>query len=345
VDKKAEQLKDKLNSVVGPETSVLGSELSFATRFPSGSLGLDYILGGGWPVNQWVEVIGYESAGKTAVVLKTIAANQARDPAFTVMWVAGEHYDAVQAAALGVDNDRVMVVPTQDMQVAFTVMLEAAESRSVDMIVLDSYPSLIANEEEAKAMDDAVVAVGARLTGKFFRKAGRATRRSVKVEERPVMGIIINQWRDKIGAYGDPKVTPGGHAKDYAYCIRLEVTRGDWIRERRPGFEKPVKVGQTLHFKTIKNKSAPPQQEWNTDYFFTGAPFLNFRRGQYDVGKEYVSLAFDLGIIEKKGSWFAYNGDQWQGRDKAQLAVLEDRGLQKAIAADVMEHLKNDGHA
>lgn len=344
LNKNAQALVAKLNKSCGEETCILGSDMNFAERLPSGSLGLDYILGGGWPVNQWAEIVGYESAGKTAIVFKMIAANQQRDPDFTTMWVAAEHYDAEQAAALGVDNERVMVVPTQDMDVAYTAMLEGAESRALDLVVLDSYPALIVNEEDAKAMDEHVIALGARMTGKFFRKAGKATRRSVYTHERPVFGLIINQYRDKVGAYGDPKTTPGGHAKDFAYVTRLEVTRGDWIRENRPGFDKPVKVGQTLKLKTIKNKAAPPQQEWSLDLYFTGAPFLNFRRGDYDTGKEFTSLAIQLGVFEKSGGWYKYAGEQWQGREKTQAAIAADKGLQKQIEQDVLELLKKDGH-
>jgi len=333
-------LAAKINKELGEGAVIVASEMRVAKTFTTGSLSLDIALGGGWPGNQWVEIIGKESHGKTALVLKTIAANQAADPDFSTLWVAAEHYDQRQATALGVDNSRVIVVSTQDMVVAYETMLAYAESRAVDCIVLDSYPALIPPEEEEKGMDEVQVALGARITGKFFRKAGPATRRSHIEEQRPILGILINQFRDKIGGWapmGTPQTTPGGNAKNYAFYVRVEVKRDEYIEEKVPGKDMKVKVGQTIKIKTIKNKQAPPQQVASVDFYFRDAPILGFRRGDYDQVKELLTLGLIYDLVQRRGAYFNYGEQRWQGREGMLAAFREDLDLQAHLDKEVRE--------
>jgi recombination protein RecA len=337
-------LMAEINKSFGEGTVLVASTIAVPRRFTSGSLALDIALGGGWPGGQWVEIIGKESAGKTAVALKTIAANQKLDPDFEVLWIAAEAFDTDQATALGVDNTRIAVVPTQEMEFAFAVMLEAAESRAVDCIVLDSYPALIPGEEAEKAMDEFTTAVGARLMNKFARKAGKATKRDVNGTERPLLGIIINQFRDKIGGfarYGTPQTSPGGHGKDYFFYARLEVSRDEYIVEKRPGIADPVKVGQSIKMRTIKNKAAAPQQTATVDFYFRGAPHLGFERGDYDTGKEYFTMGVLFGVVRKSGAWFTYSDRKWHGKDSAITDLRSDKTLQSEIALEVLDAARN----
>lgn len=340
VNKDALALAAQINKKIGVEALVVASALRVPRRYTSGSISIDVALGGGWPGNQWVEVIGGESHGKTAIVFKTIAANQQLDPEFTTMWLAAEHYDIDQAQALGVDNDRVLVVPTQEMEFAFATMIQFAESRSVDCVVLDSYPALIADEEAEKDMDQFVVGLGARLTGKFFRKAGKATQRSLTDDtDRPFLGIIINQWRDKIGGfspYGPAQTTPGGKAKNYAFYIRVEVKRDEWIDETRPGKGK-ARVGQVIKIKTIKNKSAPPQQVATVDFYFADAPVLGFARGDYDAVKELLPLGLLYNAIIRRGRYFHIGDRRWDSKDSFIEALRGELDLQDQLREQILE--------
>lgn len=333
-------LAAKINKELGEGAVILASEMRVAKTFTTGSLSLDIALGGGWPGNQWVEIIGRESHGKTAVTLKTIAANQARDPEFFTLWVAAEHYDQRQATALGVDNTRVIVVSTQDMVVAYETMLAYAESRAVDCIVLDSYPALIPPEEEQKGMDEVQVALGARITGKFFRKAGSATRRSHTDDDTPILGIMINQFRDKIGGFspmGQAQTTPGGNAKNYAFYTRVEVKRDEFIEEKVPGKDMKVRVGQTIKTKTIKNKQAPPQQVASVDFYFRDAPLLGFSRGDYDTVKELLTLGLIYDLIQRRGAYFTYGDQRWQGREAMLGGFRDDPDLQHHLDKEVRD--------
>lgn len=331
----------EINKKAGEGTIVLASDIVIPKRFPSGSLSLDVALGGGFPGNQWTELIGPESSGKTLIAMKSIAANQKRDPGFLAFWVAAEHYNTDQAAALGVDNDRVVVAPAaQQMELGLELLETATSSKLYDAVVLDSYPALIPEEEDDKAMDEFVVATGAKLFNKFWRKAGKASYRKTDDSERPFMGIVINQWRDKIGGFsprGTPQTSPGGHGKDYAFYTRLKISRKEFITEKRPGLPDPVVVGQTIAVQTVKNKSTAPQQKAEIDVYVRNAPFTGYRRGDYDLGKEYVILGKLFGVIQVKGSWLHYDGQQWQSKAEMEATIREDLDLQAKLAAEVLE--------
>jgi recombination protein RecA len=334
----ARALMARINKKCGDGSLVVASQIPPLPRFTSGSLSLDVMLGGGWPGNQWSEVIGSESSGKTTIAHKTIAANQRLDPEFTTLWIAAEGYDQDWAEELGVDTSRVIVHSTNSMEEAYTAMLDAAESRAVDAIVLDSYPALIANDESAKEMDEFTISAGARVTGKFFRKAGGHTKRSLVQEERPLLGLIINQFRDKIGGFSPngmtPKTSPGGNAKNYAYYVRLEVSRTEWLDEKRPG-KGLARCGQVIKLKTIKNKAAAPQQVASIRFFFADSP-SGFRKGSYDLTAETVAMGVLYGVISKTtNGWYSYGDQQWHGEPAMCKALNGDDALREQIDAAV----------
>lgn len=332
----------EINKQYGPDTVVLGSDMAIPGRFTTGSLSLDIALGGGWPANQWVEIMGHESAGKTMVAFKTIAANQRLDPDYTTFWLASEHYDEQQAAALGIDNSRVVVAPTQAMEDGLEMVAKATRSQAFNCVVLDSYPALLPKEENEKDMNASVVGVHARIMNKFLRKLGEASKRDVRGSQPEFHGMIINQYREKIGVlYGDPRTTPGGNGKNYFFYARLEVKRLEYITEKRPGIPDPVKVGQRVRFTTVKNKSAAPGQRAQVDYYFRGAPFLNFRRGDYDLGKEFVQMGRLFRVINGSARWPKYRGVKYNGGKELEELVRQDVELKQQLRDDVMEVVSN----
>lgn len=323
----------QLNKKFGSETIVLGTDISETVvgRMTTGSLAIDVILGGGLPVNQWHEVIGEPSNGKTALALKTVAANQKRDPNFTTVWVAAESWVPSYAEMCGVDTSRVFIVATNIMEEAYEAVINLVETKAVDCVVIDSLPALVPMTEDEKNMDEATVGRGALLTGKFFRKVGKASRRSLTESERPFIGIIINQYRMKIGVmYGDPRTTPGGEAKNYAFFTRLEVKRDDWI-EIGKGQEKK-RVGQTIKVRTLKNKSAPPSQVAYLDFYFDDGECY---AGEYDYAKEIVALGILNKVITRAGAYYSYGDRKWQGADAVVQSIREELDLQNALDADV----------
>jgi recombination protein RecA len=323
INAEARKIMAQINKKLGTEAVVIGEDIrdDLLQRFTTGSSTFDYVLGGGFPANQWNELIGEPSHGKTAIALKTIAANQSRNPDFTTVWVAAEQWVPEYAEICGVDSSRVIVIETNIMEEAYDAVLAFAESKSVDAIVIDSLPALVPGPEDEKTMEEMTVGRGALLTNKFFRKAGAAMKRSLTESERPILGIIINQWRMKIGVmHGDPRTTPGGVGKDYAYFTRSEVKRDEWI-ESGSGNNK-VRVGQRIKIRVLKNKTAPPQQVAYVDYYFKEHSI--YSAGDYDTAKEVVALSTVLGVIERRGGWYYYGERKFQGSEAFADAVRSE---------------------
>jgi recombination protein RecA len=305
---------------------ITASDMFIAPRLKSGIGSVDLSLNGGWSGNRWVEVYGNESSGKTTSILNTIAYNQKINPEFMVFWLAAEPYDVEWAETIGIDNDRVTVLETQHMELGLQAVLDAANSHCYDLIVVDSYPALIADQEDIKGMDDIVVAPGARVLGKFFRKMG-----STFSAERPYTGFMVNQFREKIGVmHGDPRTTPGGKAKNFSFYQRVEVSRDEWIKEKLEGYPGDFYVGQTIKIQTIKNKAGSPKQVGTYDFYFADSQ-KGFRAGEIDIAKDLVILARRYKIIAQKGGWFYFNDLKWNGVPAVQDAVREDMDLQEEL--------------
>lgn len=337
INDEAKKIVAQLNKKFGDGVVVLANAIrpDIIPRFTSGSTTLDYILGGGFPGNQWNELIGEPSHGKTAVALKTIAANQRNNPNFTTVWVAAEAWVPAYAELCGVDTERVIVIETSVMEEAYDAVVAFAESKSVDAIVIDSLPALSPSPELERDMGEATVGRGALLTNKFFRVVGTAMKRSLIEDERPVLGIIINQYRMKIGVmHGDPRTTPGGEGKNYAFFTRCEIRRDEWI-ETGSGNNK-TRIGQRIKVRTLKNKSAPPQRVAYFDFYFAeGGDCLP---GEYDFAKEIASLAVIMNYIERKGGWFYYGERKWQGIESVIASLREELDLKEEIQKKVLEN-------
>jgi recombination protein RecA len=321
-----------INKKYGENIIVQGNQVKEEVpRITTGILAYDLMLGGGWPANQWSEIIGDESSGKTALAYKTIAANQALDPDWVAMWIAAEEFVPDYAKAIGVDLDRLWVVETNIMEQVYDLIIRAMENRAVDCIVLDSLPALVPGDEAEKMMDEFTMGLGARLTGKFFRKSSKAQKRSMVVEDRGCTGLIINQWREKIGVmYGDPRTTPGGKAKNFHYFARVEVKRDEWIKEK----DEPV--GQTIRARTMKNKTYRPQQVAVVDFYFSEAN--GFKLGEFDTIKDIVNICISVEIITRGGAYYNYNGQKWQGKEALLNAVREDLDMQAELRQKATEY-------
>jgi recombination protein RecA len=338
INSEAMKVAALINKKLGSNTVVSAKDVIIPERITTGSLTLDVVLGGGWPMNRWVELVGEASHGKTALALRTIAANQKVNPEFTAVWIAAEDFDSKYAELCGVDTSRVLLVETNNMEDAFEAVIKFMESKAIDLVVIDSLPALVPGAEDEKAMDEFTVGRGALVTNKFFRKVMHATKRDLIESERPVLGIMINQYRMKIGVmHGDPRTTPGGLGKDYAYSIRCEVKRDEWL-EVGTGQEKR-RVGQTIRVRTIKNKTYPPQQTAYLDFYFAdGGPV---DAGDYDFGKEIVALSILNGIVDRRGGWMYYNDRKWQGAQALIDSIREEVELKAELTRAVMDTLKN----
>lgn len=326
-----EEIAAEINKKYGEDILIKGSEAKEEIpHTTTGVLAFDLALGGGWAANQWNEIVGEESSGKTAIAYKTIAANQAKDPEYLALWVAAEEYVPEYAASFGVDLDRLWVVETNEMEAALDLVLKAVQNRAVDCVVLDSLPALVTETEVNKAMDEASVATGAQILSRFFKKCAKAQRRSLTEADRPCTLIAINQWRDKIGVmFGDPRTTPGGKAKNYYYFIRVEVRRDEWIAE---GSKLDTRVGQTIKMRVMKNKTYRPQQVAQADFYFADSG--GYRKGDFDTAKDVVNVALALDLFEGR---YKFNGERIANKKEELYDIVrQDLGLQRSIKEAAM---------
>ena len=293
---------------------------------PTGSMTLDMALGiGGVPRGRIVEIYGPESSGKTTVALSIIAQAQKMDG--EVAFIDVEHaLDPVYAQALGVNIDNLLVSQPDSGEQALEIAEALIRSGAIDVIVLDSIAAMTTRAEIDGEMGDLHVGQLARLMSQAMRKLTAA------ISKSNCVAIFINQVREKIGVmYGNPETTPGGRALKFYSSVRIEVRKGEAIKEGSNI------IGASTRCKVVKNKVAPPFKEAEFD--------MMYGQGISRTG-ELLDLAVELDIIKKGGSWFSYNDQKLgQGRDNVKELLKNDPELMKEIEDQVMARKDELGSA
>ena len=288
---------------------------------PTGAMSLDIALGiGGIPRGRITEIYGPESSGKTTVALHIIA--EAQKQGGEVAFIDAEHaLDPIYARNLGVDVDRLIVSQPDSGEDALEITEALARSNAFDVIVVDSVAALVPKAELAGVMGESHVGLHARLMSQALRKLTGAVNRS------NTAAIFINQIREKVGViYGSPEVTTGGRALKYYSSVRIDVRRGEAIKDGTN------LIGNRTRAKVVKNKMAPPFKEAEFDIMYGEG-----------ISKEgcVLDIAADLDIVQKSGSWFSYNGDRLgQGRDKVKEYLKSNPELLNEISDKVRAQIK-----
>ena len=285
---------------------------------PTGNLLIDRALGvGGFPRGRIVEVYGPESSGKTTLTLTAIA--QAQKRGGLAAFIDVEHaLDPQYAARLGVNLDDLLVSQPSSGEEALQICEALVRSNAIDVVVLDSVAALVTKQELAGEIGDSTVGAQARLMSAAMRKLT-----SIISRARTVC-IFTNQIREKIGVmFGSPETTPGGRALKFFSSVRVDIRRIGQIKATDGTVQ-----GNRTRIKIVKNKVAPPFREAEFD--------IMYNEGISSVGS-LLDLALEYDIVQKRGSWFSYDGDQLaQGRDGAKEALKADA----ALYADVEEKVK-----
>ena len=286
----------------------------------SGSLAIDYALGiGGYPKGRIVEIYGPESSGKTTLALHAIA--QCQKNGGRAAFIDAENaIDPQYAKSLGVQiNDLILSQPDSGEQ-ALEITEMLIKSGAIDLIVIDSVAALVPQAELDGEMSDASVGLQARLMSKAMRKLAGVMNRS------ECTAIFINQLREKVGImFGNPETTPGGRALKFYSSVRLDVRKGEAIKN---GTER---VGNKVTVKVVKNKGAPP--------FKVASVEIMYGEGISHVG-ELVNLAVDYDIIDKAGAWFSYKGEKiGQGREACKAYLTAHPEVDEEITSLVKEKL------
>ena len=279
---------------------------------PTGSVALDAALGiGGVPRGRIVEIYGPESSGKTTLSLEILAEAQALGG--VVAFIDAEHaLDPGYAARIGVDIDEVLISQPDTGEQALEICDMLVRSGAIDVIVVDSVAALVPRAEIEGEIGDTTVGLQARLMSQALRKlAGSLSKSNTTC-------IFINQLREKIGVmFGNPETTPGGRALKFFSSVRMDIRRIDSIKQNGEI------VGSRVRVKVVKNKVAPPFKQAEFDIMYgTG------------ISKEgsLIDMGVDLGIVDKSGAWFTYQGERLgQGREAAKEFLRTNPDLSQEI--------------
>ncbi len=270
----------------------------------TGSLPIDMALGvGGLPRGRIVEIYGPESSGKTTVALHVVA--EAQKAGGTAAFIDAEHaLDPVYAKALGVDIDELYVSQPDNGEQALDICEALVRSGAIDVVVIDSVAALVPKQEIEGEMGDSHVGLHARLMSQALRKLAGV------IAKTNALAIFINQLREKVGVvYGNPEVTTGGKALKFYASVRMDIRKGEPIKEGG------TIIGNRTKVKIVKNKVAPP--------FRTCIVDMIFGEGISKAGS-LLDLAVERDLIKKSGAWYSYEGSRiGQGRENA-VQFLKD---------------------
>ena len=285
----------------------------------TGSIGLDIALGiGGLPRGRIVEIFGPESSGKTTLTLHVVA--EAQKQGGVCAFIDAEHaLDPSYARKLGIDLDELLISQPDTGEQALEIADTLVRSGAVDVIVVDSVAALVPKAELEGEMGDAHMGLQARLMSQALRKLTASIARS------RTLVIFTNQIRSKIGVvFGNPETTTGGNALKFYASVRLDVRRVGQIKDR------DQTIGNQTRVKVVKNKLAPPFRMVEFD--------IMYGEGISKVG-ELLDLGVKAGIIEKSGSWYAYDSQRiGQGRENAKAFLKEHPEIAEDIERRIREH-------
>ncbi|MCR5112357.1 MAG: recombinase RecA [Acholeplasmatales bacterium] len=284
----------------------------------SGSISLDKALGvGGFPKGRIIEIYGPESSGKTTFALHAIA-NAQKSGGYAAFIDAEHALDPVYAKNLGVDVDNLILSQPDSGEQALEIAEALIKSGSVDIIVIDSVAALVPEAELNGEMGDNHVGLHARLMSQAMRKMAGL------ISKTNCVAIFINQIREKVGVmFGNPETTTGGRALKFFASVRLEIRRGEAIKDGTNV------VGNRTNIKVVKNKVAPP--------FKTAECEIIYGEGISKLG-EIVDMAVNADIIHKAGAWFSYQDNKiGQGRENTKEFLRNNPEIAAEIEAKVRE--------
>ena len=299
------------------------SEMVDIETVSTGSLSLDIALGvGGLPMGRIIEIYGPESSGKTTLTLETIA--QAQKKGKVCAFIDAEHaLDPIYARKLGVNVENMLISQPDTGEQALEICETLVRSGGIDVVVIDYVAALVPKAEIEGEMGDNHVGLQARLMSQALRKLTGI------VKQANCMVIFINQLRMKIGVmFGNPETTTGGNALKYYASVRLDIRKGQALKDKEDILGNETKV------KVVKNKVAPPFKTANFQILFN-----------YGIAKngELIDLGVNAKIIQKTGAWFAYNGQKiGQGKVNVMKYLDDNPAVADEIEQKVRDYYKNN---
>lgn len=287
---------------------------------PSGSIALDKALGiGGYPKGRIIEIFGPESSGKTTLALHAIAECQKQGGRCAFI-DAENAIDPVYAKHLGVNIDELILSQPDSGEQALDICEVLVKSGAIDLVVVDSVAALVPQAELDGEMGDSSVGLQARLMSKAMRKLAGVMNHS------ETTAIFINQLREKVGVmFGNPETTPGGRALKFYASVRLDVRRGETLKDGGEAYGNVTKI------KVVKNKVAPP--------FRTATVNMIYGEGISHLD-EIITIGVDNEIIDKSGAWYSYKGEKiGQGLNAVREYLKQNPAVEQEISDQIHQKL------
>lgn len=368
--KEVDNIRVGLLKKFGSNAIIMGADHEKAQygRISTGSINLDLKLGGGIPIGRMTQISGAKSTAKSTLCDHIV--KNAQTTKVEWIWterkeskgreIVEEHHKKIDGLicayldvegtktidwtrdTIGVDTDNWLYAQPSGLEECLE-MAHQMQKDGVHLIVIDSIDSLEPTKEYESQMGESVqMGLKPKMIGEYCRKYTATNNMLVRRGDLPCTVILINQLREKIGAYGDIEYTPGGRAIEFYISVDLRLRRGDWIVEGK-GDSKEI-VGQVIKFKSHKNKTYKQQQSGEFDFYFEDTPIA--KAGEIDTFKEVVVAGINYGVIERTGSWFKFHGENIaQGADNTVVYLRENPEVFKQVKDELFSIVEREANA
>lgn len=334
-----------LNKKYGANSFTKASDAPLIRRCSSGCFAFDFLTGGGFPERRFTELNGKESSFKSTLALSGMAQFMAeylkQDP--LGMYIDLEKtFERKHARRLGVDTDRCWVFDPDNGEEAVDGIVDALQIEKPIFAVLDSLAALRPKKEHEVDMTDNLKIMGlpARLAGHAMASInGRLKRTKIDKDFPPIVFIVLNQLREKVGmVFGNPEYTPGGKTKDYYYSMTVRLRRESKAKKRTitvNGVTQEVTVEQGVGFDVTKNKAGGPQRG-------AGEFTFNFETYKYDNAVQAFQYGMFYDLISKvplkKKFGYTYGGITSPLNEEDFISALDnDPDTMDALYFDILD--------
>lgn len=254
---------------------------------------------GGLPLGRVVEIVGFESSGKSLLALHICQDTQRRG-GIAVYLDTESSMNRQFAQAIGVDISMMTYSQPEYLEQIY---------ESIEKIILKVKALKI--DKPVTIITDTIMATPTKteLDG-TFEKAGWNTEKAIVnslamrkltnlIAKNKILLVFINQLRDRLGvSFGETSGTSGGHAIKFHSTIRIQLKKLGQIKGKVNNVEQVI--GVNVQAKVLKSKIGPPLRTTNFDIFFDS--------GINNIGS-WLKTMTDYEIAKQGGAWYTYISD------------------------------------